>query len=88
MKRRDFTIDEAMEKMRKASGMIGSVMIVAEYPEINYVLAYRGTKFDPWVAAWAYRREDNCWGQGHYFEKLEDAIMYIQDKLIAERLGV
>lgn len=62
------------------------VFIVAEYPDINYVLAYRNSKYQPWVAAWAYNGK-NSWGQGHYFENLEDAIMYIQDKRIAERIG-
>lgn len=75
--RKDFTINDAISELRKASGMMESVIIVAEYPEINYVLAYRGTKFQPWVAAWAYRKEDNCWGQGHYFNTIEDALAHI-----------
>ena len=79
MARFDYGIEEARATMENVkSGCDDTVLIVKEYPEIDYVLAYRGGKYQPWVAAWAYRKENNCWGQGHYFEELEDAIEYIR----------
>lgn len=78
MKRHDYSIEEARNTMETLTADCDeSVLIVAEYPEIDYVLAYRGGKYQPWVAAWAYNGK-NSWGQGHYFEKLEDAIEYIR----------
>lgn len=79
MARFDYGIEEARKTMEIVkSGCDNTVLIIKEYPEIDYVLAYRGGKYQPWVAAWAYRKESNCWGQGHYFEELEDAIEYIR----------
>lgn len=78
MKRYDYSIEEARNTMETLTADCDdSVLIVAEYPEIDYVLAYRGGKHQPWVAAWAYNGK-NSWGQGHYFEKLEYAIEYIR----------
>ena len=78
MKRHDYSIEEARNTMETLTADCDeSVLIVAEYPEIDYVLAYRGGKYQPWVAAWAYNGKSS-WGQGHYFEKLEDAIEYIR----------
>lgn len=81
MARVDYGIEEARATMENvASGCDKTVLIVAEYPDINYVLAYRGGKYQPWVAAWSYKKESNSWGQGHYFERLESAIEYIRMK--------
>lgn len=81
MERHDYSIEEVRRTMETLTADCDeSVMIVAEYPEIDYVLAYRGGSFQPWVAAWAYRKERNGWGQGHYFQNIEDAIEYIRDK--------
>ena len=57
-----------------------SYVVVNEYPDIDYVLVYRGGTCQPWVAAWGYNKEKSYWNQGHYFEKLEDAIEYIRTK--------
>ena len=79
MARFDYSIEEARTTMENVkSGCDETVVIVKEYPEIDYVLAYRGGTFQPWVAAWSYHKENNSWGQGHYFEELEDAIEYIR----------
>ena len=79
MARIDCGIEEARITMERKNECEKTVMIVAEYPEIDYVLAYRGGKYQPWVAAWAYNGKSS-WGQGHYFEKLEDAIEFIRMK--------
>ena len=80
MKRYDYSIEEARNTMEiLTTDCNESVLIVAKYPEIDYVLAYRGGSHQPWVAAWGYNGT-NSWSQGHYFEKLEDAIEYIRTK--------
>lgn len=54
--------------------------LVMEIPEIDYALIHwPDNKVTPWVAAWLYNKESNCWGQGHYFCKKEDALQYIAD---------
>lgn len=58
-----------------------SYIVVKSFPEIDYVLIHRNTKFMPWIAAWAYNEERECWGQGHYFEEFIDAVRYIDNKL-------
>ena len=73
----DYSIEKALEKLK--GDATESVIIVQEYPEINYVLAYRKSSIQPWVAAWAYNGK-NSWGQGHYFANLMDAIEYIRTK--------
>ena len=57
-------------------------MIVAEFPEIDYALIYRGTRDNPWVAAWGLEniKRGESWAQGHYFEELFDAMEYIRMK--------
>lgn len=80
MERHDYSIEEARNTMETLTPDCDeSVLIVAEYPEIDYVLAYRGSKYQPWVAAWAYNGKSS-WGQGHYFANLMDAIEYIRTK--------
>ena len=56
-------------------------VIVERFPKIDYVLLRRDTDFQPWIAAWAYNEERECWGQGHYFEEFIDAVRYIDSKL-------
>ena len=63
-----------------------SYIVVAEYPEIEYTLIYRDSKYEPWVAAWGYKKERNSWCQGHYFADLEDAVRYITQ--LKEERGV
>lgn len=78
MARHDYSIKETRRTMETLTADCDeTVIIINEYPEIDYVLAYRGGKYQPWVAAWAYNGV-NSWGQGHYFEELEDAIEYIR----------
>ena len=80
MARIDYGIEEARATMENvASGCDESYIIVDTFPEINYVLAYRGGKYQPWVAAWGYNGT-NSWSQGHYFEKLVDAMEFIRMK--------
>lgn len=57
------------------------VFIVAEFPKIDFVLAYRNTNFQPWVAAWGYHNGSNSWSQGYYFETITEAMKYIQNLL-------
>lgn len=33
----------------------------------------RGGTFQPWVVAWNYNTEGDCWGQGHYFSDFDEA---------------
>lgn len=73
----DYSIEKALEKLK--GDATESVIIIQEYPEIDYVLAYRKSSIQPWVAAWAYNGK-NSWGQGHYFANLMDAIEYIRTK--------
>ena len=54
-------------------------LILEEYSEIDYTLLYRKAKYEPFVAAWGYNKEENYWGQGHYFSSLMDAVLYIRD---------
>lgn len=58
-----------------------SYIVVARFPEINYVLINRNTKFTPWIVAWAYDEENNCWGQGRYFDSFIEATRYIDNML-------
>ena len=56
-------------------------VIIGEFPKINYTLIYRGTTYDPWIVAYGYNKENRCWDQGRYYEKLEDAMAFISDRL-------
>ena len=81
MARFDYTLEEARTTMENIkSGCDETVIIVEQFPDIDYVLAYRGGAFQPWVAAWGYRKEINCWAQGHYFLTLADAMEFIRTK--------
>lgn len=78
--RQDFTLEKARATMETTTeGCDEAVLIVSEFPEIDYVLAYRNSKYMPWVAAWCYKSERNSWGQGHYFETIEEAMSYIME---------
>ena len=64
--------------------MAKKITVVERYPEIEYALVNRHTEFQTWVAAhWLY--EDNpdniCWGQGHYFQTLIEAVDFIKSEL-------
>ncbi len=55
-----------------------NITIIKEYPEKDYTIINRGTKFLPYVACWVFNKNTYSWGNGHYFEKLEDAIQYVE----------
>lgn len=59
------------------SGKRDEYIVVEQYPEIEYTLIYRNTRFEPWVAAWCYHENEGYWGQGHYFETVNEAVSYI-----------
>lgn len=85
MGRIDYSIERAkliLEQTAKTvkGNDMETYIIVEEFPEIDYVLAYRGSSYQPWVAAWRYNKENASWGQGHYFEELFDAMEYIRTK--------
>lgn len=59
-------------------------VVLKRYNELNYVLALiTEHKFQPFVCGYApvYDLDDTlvCWGQGHYFSDIEDAIMYMKE---------
>ena len=56
-------------------------IVMEFYPEINYTLLRRNTKFQPYIAAYAYNEEENCWVNGHYFDTILEAERYISSKL-------
>ena len=83
--RYDFGINDTLKITEKATKMTfgncdETVIIVESFPEIDYVLAYRGGSYEPWVAAWGYNGK-NCWSQGHYFNDFLKAVRWIQNKI-------
>ena len=57
-------------------------VIVAEFPEINYVVIFhKKTMFSEWIAAYGYDKESTSWCQGHYFTSLVGAMRYILSQL-------
>lgn len=61
-------------------------ILIEEFKEIDYALIkWADNTLTPWVAAWSYNKEKNCWGQGHYFRTFENATKYILDLLEEER---
>ena len=61
----------------------GTCVLLEEYPEIDYALVWRDSKYEPFVAAWGLNKAKGYWSQGHYFAKLSDALEYINNKLTA-----
>lgn len=57
-----------------------TVVVIEEYPDIDYTLLRRDASFQPYVAAWGLNKETGNWNQGHYFEDLFDALNYIRTK--------
>jgi hypothetical protein len=57
----------------------GEVEIIDLFKDKNYALVNRGGDYQPFVAAWApsFRDDSFSWGQGHYFDKEEDARAHI-----------
>lgn len=82
--RTDYYIQDVIKESELYAGT-HVMFIVAEFPKINYVLAYRNSNFQPWVAAWDYHNGSRTWGQGHYFETIEGAMGHIQKLLDEER---
>lgn len=58
----------------------GNNIVIAEFPNINYTLIYRGANGE-WVAAYGYDKTDGSWAQGHYFEDITKAVRWIQNKI-------
>lgn len=58
-------------------------LVIAEFPEIDYALIYRYTNHQPWVAAWGLEniKRGESWAQGHYFETINGAMTWIQNKM-------
>lgn len=46
----------------------------------DYTLIYRHVDFQPWIVAYKFCPEDGTWDQGHYFNDISFAIMYITEK--------
>lgn len=87
--RQDFMLEKARATMETTvEGCDEAVLIVAEFQDIDYVLAYRGGRYQPWVAGWGYIPERKAWSQGHYFGTIEDAMRYILDMQMAKKLNV
>ena len=55
-------------------------IILEEYPEIEYTIMKRDTKFQPWMAVWQLDKETGTWSNGHYFERLTDAVAFVEWK--------
>lgn len=63
-------------------------IILSENAEYNYTLLIRLTgkgkpvECEPFVVAWRYDHVSESWAQGHYFQNLESALiyMYFKDK--------
>lgn len=61
----------------------GECVLLEEYPAIDYALVKRDTQYEPFVAAWGLNKAKGYWNQGHYFQTLDGALEYINNKLIA-----
>ena len=55
-----------------------TVLNMKDYKGIKVALVDRGTGFQPYVVAWCYDEDSRTWGQGHYFQKLKDAVKYYE----------
>lgn len=53
----------------------GYELVVSKIDKRNTPIALinRNTSFQPWVVAWNYNKDEDYWGQGHYFSDFEDA---------------
>lgn len=67
-------------------------IVIQEYDD--YTLIYRHSGYQPWIVAYGYDEREKCWGNGHYFEKLESAMSFIfleeerLEKRVAEDMAV
>lgn len=55
-----------------------NTQIIKNYPSKNYTIIKREVPFEPYVACWKFDETSNTWGQGHYFETLEQATQYVE----------
>ena len=56
-------------------------ILLKEYPDLDYALVARvreDNTIHEYVCAWNYEK-DGTWGQGHYFNLLDDAIEYMKE---------
>ena len=76
-------LDLEVHRPRNAKAVAGSRK---EAPKNHRVLNYawscyriiqRFTEIQPFVVCYNYDSTDHTWGQGHYFDTLEDAITYL-----------
>lgn len=70
-----------MKDIKELNNLFDEFVIIEEYPEIDYTIMKRKTNFQPWMAVWGLNKEDGCWSNGHYFEKLEEAVDWVQYQL-------
>lgn len=54
--------------------------IIKEGKYADYVIINRHTSFQPYIVCWAFDEEDYTWGQGHYFETLNEAKFFLYGK--------
>lgn len=71
-------MEKKVLEINKILDGVDDFIIIAEYPEVDYTLIRRNSTFQPWVATWGLNKEGKYWQQGHYFQRLEEAIDYIQ----------
>lgn len=57
---------------------MNNITILKEYPEKDYTIINRHTKYDQIIACWNFNKENNTWDHGHYFDKVEDAVNYVE----------
>ena len=76
-------INEVHKVMKNNDATDDMRIVVAEFPEIDYALIYRGTKYEPWVAAWGLEniKRGESWAQGHFYETINGAMKWIQSKM-------
>ena len=57
---------------------IMKTQIIKNYPSKNYTIIKREVPFEPYVACWKFDESTRSWGQGHYFETLDQAVKYVE----------
>ena len=55
----------------------GKKRATAVYTKGDYTILYRGTSFEPWIAAYCYDKETVTWGNGNYFDSFGEAVLYV-----------
>lgn len=55
-----------------------NITILKEYPEKEYTIINWHAKYDRIVACWRFDKENSSWDQGHYFDTVLDACLYVE----------